>query len=408
MLKNVIKAEIEAAKIGVSMMSGKAKLTEENTIKLRALKFAHDEVLDGYERELAIAEKISDAATRDNVISGINKQIDAENKLYQAKLKYAAFEADKNAREENTAAFDREVQHIQNLMSMYQISADKRIELENSVLEARKTQLEETLAMLQPYSEEWINTEQQLADTIQRIHANAAYNVQGGWKEALREIANQQINFKDAFTGAFGSIENSLVSLVSSTESAKDKFKRFCEDVTKTILEAMTQIIIKGLITNAIMSAIGMGGGSVLKHTSSGATYQMFGNTYVGNLPRSVAGVASGGYITGAGTGTSDSIPAMLSNGEYVINAAAVKRIGVPRLDAINRGHFANGGYVGRTSASGAPPVVINLHNESGVALDARQTDASFDGEKWVIGVVMNGIANNTMGMRTMLKGGMA
>lgn len=408
MLKNVIKAEIEAAKIGVSMMSGKAKLTEENTIKLRALKFAHDEVLDGYERELAIAEKISDAATRDNVISGINKQIDAENKLYQAKLKYAAFEADKNAREENTAAFDREVQHIQNLMNMYQISADKRIELENSVLEARKTQLEETLAMLQPYSEEWINTEQQLADTIQRIHANAAYNVQGGWKEALREIANQQINFKDAFTGAFGSIENSLVSLVSSTESAKDKFKRFCEDVTKTILEAMTQIIIKGLITNAIMSAIGMGGGSVLKHTSSGATYQMFGNTYVGNLPRSVAGVASGGYITGAGTGTSDSIPAMLSNGEYVINAAAVKRIGVPRLDAINRGHFANGGYVGRTSASGAPPVVINLHNESGVALDARQTDASFDGEKWVIGVVMNGIANNTMGMRTMLKGGMA
>ena len=172
----------------------------------------------------------------------------------------------------------------------------------------------------------------------------------------------------------------------------------------------MTQIIIKGLITNAIMSAIGMGGGSVLKHSSSGATYQMIGNTYVGNLPRRLANVASGGYIQGAGTSTSDSIPAMLSNGEYVVRAAAVKRIGVPRLNAINSGipHFANGGYVGKTSGNGAPPVVINLHNESGVALDAQQTDAKFDGEKWVIGIVMNGIANNTMGMRSMLKGGMA
>ena len=206
MLKNVVNAEIEAAKIGVSMMSGKSKLTEENTIKLAALKNAHDEVLNGYDKELLVAEKIRDSATRDNVIDGINKQIDAENKLYQARLKYAAFEMDKNAREENTAAFGREMQHIQNLMNMYRLSADQRIEMENSVLEARRTQLEETLAMLPPYSEEWINTEQQLADTIQQIHANAAYNVRGGWMEALRDIANQQVNFKDVFSSTFGSI----------------------------------------------------------------------------------------------------------------------------------------------------------------------------------------------------------
>ena len=410
MLKNVIKSEIEVAKIDISMMQDARKATEETTVKLRALKLSHDEVIDGYLKELDIAEKISDSATRDNVINGINKQIEAENNLYQARLRLADFEDDVNHRKENTEVFEREMQHIQNLLNMNQIFTNQRIEMENKVLQARKEQLEETLSMLKPYSEEWINTEQQLADTIQRIHANAAYNVRSGWQEALRDLANQQISFKDTFVNAFGSIENSLVSLVSGTESAKDKFKRFCEDVTKPILEAMTQIIIKGLITNAIMSAIGMGGGSVLKHSSSGATYQMIGNTYVGNLPRRLANVASGGYIQGAGTSTSDSIPAMLSNGEYVVRAAAVKRIGVPRLNAINSGipHFANGGYVGKTSGNGAPPVVINLHNESGVALDAQQTDAKFDGEKWVIGIVMNGIANNTMGMRSMLKGGMA
>lgn len=69
------------------------------------------------------------------------------------------------------------------------------------------------------------------------------------------------------------------------------------------------------------------------------------------------AGHATGGYISGPGTGTSDSIPAMLSNGEYVIKAEAVRRYGTNFLNAVNSGaftrmktsipRFAEGGYVG-------------------------------------------------------------
>jgi len=59
----------------------------------------------------------------------------------------------------------------------------------------------------------------------------------------------------------------------------------------------------------------------------------------------------TGGYVSGAGTGTSDSIPAMLSNGEYVIKAAAVNKLGKGKLDLLNQGilpKFATGGIVGR------------------------------------------------------------
>jgi hypothetical protein len=45
-----------------------------------------------------------------------------------------------------------------------------------------------------------------------------------------------------------------------------------------------------------------------------------------------------GGKVRGPGTEKSDSIPAMLSNGEYVINASAVRSVGVDFLDSINRG----------------------------------------------------------------------
>lgn len=58
---------------------------------------------------------------------------------------------------------------------------------------------------------------------------------------------------------------------------------------------------------------------------------------------------AGGGAIYGAGTGTSDSIPAMLSNGEYVLSAKTTKRLGTPFLNAINSGRlpgYATGGIV--------------------------------------------------------------
>lgn len=66
---------------------------------------------------------------------------------------------------------------------------------------------------------------------------------------------------------------------------------------------------------------------------------------------------ATGGLITGAGTSTSDSIPAMLSNGEFVMRAKAVRQMGTNFMHAVNRGdfnkiraripRFATGGVVG-------------------------------------------------------------
>lgn len=67
---------------------------------------------------------------------------------------------------------------------------------------------------------------------------------------------------------------------------------------------------------------------------------------------------ATGGYITGPGTATSDSIPARLSNGEFVVRAGVVSKPGVlEHLIALNRGsgnlksrgsvpRFAEGGLV--------------------------------------------------------------
>jgi hypothetical protein len=63
----------------------------------------------------------------------------------------------------------------------------------------------------------------------------------------------------------------------------------------------------------------------------------------LGKTKNTGGGFASGGRISGAGTGTSDSIHAMVSHGEYIVNAKSTSRF-LPLLHAING--FAGGGLV--------------------------------------------------------------
>jgi chemotaxis protein histidine kinase CheA len=106
---------------------------------------------------------------------------------------------------------------------------------------------------------------------------------------------------------------------------------------------AIAQAIATGLVgfkavADIVKTQVPQGGGS-----SGGSTTQQ--------QPRQLA---SGGMVSGPGTGTSDSIPAMLSNGESVINARSTSMF-KPLLSTINRigggRQFAEGG-IATTSSS--------------------------------------------------------
>lgn len=64
---------------------------------------------------------------------------------------------------------------------------------------------------------------------------------------------------------------------------------------------------------------------------------------------QNVGGYAGGGPIKGPGTATSDSVPILASNGEYMQRAAAVQYYGVPFMDAVNNlryPRYADGGLI--------------------------------------------------------------
>ncbi len=66
-----------------------------------------------------------------------------------------------------------------------------------------------------------------------------------------------------------------------------------------------------------------------------------------------IPGKADGGLILGPGGPRDDLIPAMLSNKEYVINAAAVAKYGVAFFDAANAQRLASGGKPGKPEKGG-------------------------------------------------------
>lgn len=90
---------------------------------------------------------------------------------------------------------------------------------------------------------------------------------------------------------------------------------------------------------------------------------------------------SEGGKVEGPGTATSDSIPAMLSNGEYVINARSAQMIGYDTLDKMNAGEIRDwtggllSGYADDFSTNSASGSKINVYmtNQINNKLDAQE-----------------------------------
>lgn len=92
--------------------------------------------------------------------------------------------------------------------------------------------------------------------------------------------------------------------------------------------------------------------------------------TYTGGTPTSAYAPvrrASGGAVWGAGTATSDSIPALLSNGEYVLRAAAARTLGIGTLNKLNHADkmtdpaLLDRMAVGNTPAAASGPVIGSI-----------------------------------------------
>ncbi|WP_250451208.1 phage tail tape measure protein [Caballeronia sp. ATUFL_M2_KS44] len=218
-------------------------------------------------------------------------------------------------------------------------------------------QFNDELAATQDYYAKSVAIAQKSSADIRAANADWTTGARRALADYADDAANVAASTASTFQDAFRGMEDAFASFVTT---GKLDFKSLATSVIADIARMQARAAISGLF-NFAASAVSS---YFAPSTTSGV------NTYgfTTGLESSTAGVGSntygfhlagGGAVSGPGTSTSDSIPAWLSDGEYVLKAAAVQRIGVPALDAANEGRhvhsmarFASGGYVGSAANS--------------------------------------------------------
>lgn len=175
-----------------------------------------------------------------------------------------------------------------------------------------------------------------------------------GFNIAIRR--NFQRNNYDVFQSTISAVDELSLSL-------KDGLKNALVD---TILQARTASEAFGSLANAL-SRMALEKGLDMFFTAALSKIPFKGNNKGGRV-----GYASGGLVTGGSSANVDTVPAMLSSGEFVMRRAAVNRIGVGTLNAINSGGFSglqSGGYAN-----------VNLNNSTDFLGNPRRpTGMSFN-----------------------------
>jgi len=172
-----------------------------------------------------------------------------------------------------------------------------------------------------------------------------------------------------SFTGFFETVGR-------GTETVQRSFENLAGGIIAALQKVLMQKLMEKILGTDSSSSGGSGGGGE------------FGGL-LGGLLGAFSHHAEGGLIRGRGGPRSDSIPAMLSSGEYVVNAAAVAAFGAHNLEAINRGlriesirnlgipRFAEGGLVGPGSSGEASNIHLAVGLDEGLVLKHLSSKAA-------------------------------
>lgn len=268
-------------------------LEQENTIKNEIAandKARAEESKKTNEQRLADQEKYN--AELDQAIS------DTEDMLIEL-LEEGAIKEEELER----TRYERQIQAIQDKKSAY----DEDSEIYNVYQQQLELAAQQHAANMERISIEQRNKE------VEAAAAAAAEQERIAEDEANREIELQRLKLS-----SYSGIANSISSILEAT--ANDSKQRL--KAAKVL--ALAEVTLKqGMaIADAVEAAGGYPFPINLATIAASVTGAISAITPAIQAIKSVK-LARGGYVSGAGTSTSDSIPAMLSNGEFVINAKA-------------------------------------------------------------------------------------
>lgn len=207
-----------------------------------------------------------------------------------------------------------------------------RVRLENEIMQMQQSGASELEILQEQASQklELLNNIQQQEGESEEEFLNRKLQANQEYIDAKQAIADKEIEIEEAKYQAMETVTGGLVAL---TEQIGESDKGFAI-LSKTLALAEIAINTGKAIAKMVSAEAGKGIFGLATMASGIATI-------LTNIASAISIVksakfASGGLVTGPGTGTSDSIPAQLSNGESVITARATSMF-APILSSFNQ-----------------------------------------------------------------------
>lgn len=264
----------------------------------------------------------------------LSKMLDIKKREIEARLKLVEEGSEAEyylKQEELKAAYDLDMQRLAN-----EEGTDELIRLRREQFIKDMTDLETSWEEeLQAFSDEM------LAETIANIQKEQEARRQAAEETKQQELEKQRLAEDTVL--AFGSVAGSIAGMLQSFADENKELAR----LSKVL--ALAQIAIE----TGVATAKGISAAMSQPFPANLAAIATTIATIISGMTSAISTVksakfATGGYVSGPGTGTSDSIPAQLSNGESVINARSTAMFG-PLLSSLNQA----GGGVAFNPASG-------------------------------------------------------
>ncbi|WP_060514877.1 phage tail length tape measure family protein [Pseudomonas sp. NBRC 111132] len=330
---------------------------------------------------------------------------------------------------------DLQSQRLQQRVQLEQQTNDRilqlRTELANATTEKQRQDLQAQIDLtneflprqLEALQNGWAQMDQAMMNPI------------NGWTAAVQNFGNQAMNVagqtQSVFSTAFGSVTQGLtddiMNLNLSFQSLGELGKNVLRDVVAGFVRmgvqmgvnaalaatlgtatAGTSIALAGTTAAAWAPAAALASLASFGGNSIPAAAALTSTTALATTLAAVPGFATGGYFTGSGTGTSDSNLAKLSNGEFIVNAAATRK-NRALLEAINSGERVSTGS-GTGSGGGAsamPQPIVQIFEDpsrAGTSQVTREGNQDFI-KVWVASVMGDGEADQALRAKYGLQG---
>lgn len=292
----------------------------------------------------------------------------APNKLLKSELKdelaaiqelYAAGQLTKG--ESDNAKLKAKFEYAQQV-SQNAVSPQDQVRAIYDPTQELKNKQAQELAQLQAFNEQKLITEEEFQQRRQEIIDKYKND------EFQRDMTNYATGLND-----LGSAFDGLASMVEQSAGKQSAAYKAMFAISKAF--AIAEATVK--LSQAIAQA--MADPSALTPAQKFANMAAVASAGVNLISQitSVAAFATGGHVQGPGTGTSDSIPAWLSNNEFVMTSRTVDHYGVAFMNALNQRRlprFASGGRVGGGGSPSYPGISSNGgegdHNEISITIN--------------------------------------